>query len=130
VRKHNDHRKGFWGMAVLIAMIAFFACSFITNHEKHGEYAVHSIPGSGIQTNAPAINDVQLFFYQKSLHTFVVNWQFNAVNDYYKLLFENRLINQRIATLVKSEILIKPGLPKPFHFLYHYPDPDIPPVLS
>jgi hypothetical protein len=117
-------------MAVSIALFVFFACSITATHEKQGECAIHSQPGAGMQTNATAINDVQLFFYQKSLPTFIVRWQYSAANDYYKLIVDNRLINQRIAALVKSEFLIKPGLPQHFHFLFHYPDPDIPPVLS
>ena len=117
-------------MAVLIAMFMLFACSFTTSNEKHGGFAVHAKPVSGLQPNAPAINDVQLFFYQKSVHTFVVKTQFNATNDSYKLIADNRLIDHRIVTRLKSAFLIKPGLPRPFHFLYHYPDPDAPPVLS
>jgi hypothetical protein len=130
VRSYNDDKKGFWGMAVLIATFVFFASSLTTSNEKHGGFAVHAKPGSGLQSNASAINDVQLFFYQKSVHTFIVKTQFNAINDNYKLIADNRLIDQRIVTLLKSAFLIKPGLPQPFHFLYHYPDPDVPPVLS
>lgn len=117
-------------MAVLIATFVFFACSLTTSNEKHGGFVVHTKPCSGLQPNAPAINDVQLFLYQKSVHTFIVKTQFNASNDNYKLIADNRMIDQRIVTLLKSAFLIKPGLPRPFHFLYHYPDPDVPPVLS
>jgi hypothetical protein len=130
VRSNSDDKKGFWGMAVLIAMFVFFACSFTSSNEKHGGFAAHAKPGSGLQPNAQAINDVQLFFYQKSVQTFVLKTQINATNDNYKLIADNRLIDQRIVTLLKSAFLIKPGLPRPFHFLYHYPDPDVPPVLS
>lgn len=115
-------------MAVLIATFVFFACSFTSSNEKHGGYVVHTKPDSGLQPNAPAINDVQLFFYQKSVQAFVTNTLFNGANDNYRLIADNRLIDQRIVTLLKSAFLIKPGLPRPFHFLYHYPDPDLPQV--
>ena len=118
------------GIAVLMALFLLFFLSLSQYREKQGRIAGGATSGYGIQQNFTAVNDAQLLDFQKNIPDFVVRRSIPANSENDKIMAGNRLFHQRLISLRKEEIRIKPEIHPLFYSFYFHPDPEIPPVLS
>jgi hypothetical protein len=128
--RHTEDKKDYFGTIVFIVLFFLFVCSFSKNTDKPVDRAFQYELISAVHSNITALNDAQQLYYPKSLLSFTDKTIFNLFSEHFKIVTENRLINQRILILQKSLPLMKFIVLQRFYYQYHYSNTDDLPVLS
>jgi hypothetical protein len=127
---HTEDKKDYFGTVVFIVLFFLFVCSFSKNTDKPVDRAFQYELVSSIHSNIAALNDAQQLYYHKSLLSLTDKTIFKLFSENFKIVTENRLFNQRIVFLQKSQPLIKPVVLQRFYYQYHFSNTDDLPVIS
>lgn len=128
--KQREDRNDYFGSAIFIVLFFLFVCAFSKKSDKPIGRAFQYELASELHSNITALNDVQQVFCQQSLIPIIDKTNFNLFNEDLKIITDNRLINQRIIFLQKTELLIKPIALHRFYYQYQYLDTEDLPILS
>jgi hypothetical protein len=129
VNQRND-KGGFFGTVILIVLFVLFVSASEKSANKPVGKAIQHAASSGLQENAAAQNDAQLFFWPKNSMYPTYRTRYSLFSENRRIMSENRLTDQKLLFLHMTELLIKPLTLHWFYNQYHDPDCEIPPVLS
>jgi hypothetical protein len=130
MNRQNEDNKSLFGTVTLIVLLFLLVCSFAKNRDKPAGRAVQTEMASLIHANTVALNNVQQAVFQKSVIPYSIGMKFNLFSKTSRIIAFNRLTGQKIISLQKTALSVKPIT---FHWYinqYHYLDDDIPPILS
>ncbi len=127
----REEKNDYFGSTIFIVLFFLFIVSFSGNSDKAiiGKASQYKI-ASELHSNTNALNDAQYLFCQENLIPLIDKANFKLFNEELKIITDNRLINQRIIFLQKTELLIDPISISMFYHHIHYQDTEGPPILS
>ena len=128
--KQSENRYNCTGNIFLIFLFVLFSLAVNANSDKplHKDYQIEFT--SQLHTNTAAINDCQKIVSQEKLFPFIDKMNFKLFSRELKIHTYNRLINQKINFLRKSELSIKPIVQQKLFLKYLNKDTDLLPSLN
>lgn len=127
-RKNNS--DNYFSSAVFIALFFIFICAFAKNNDPPVTRYSHYKSVSEERVLVFALNDAQQISRQKSAVHFLEKPDFKLLSDFNKIIGNNKSVQNRLLSLQKTELLIKPILQQRLSYWYHSSDTGDLPDLS
>jgi hypothetical protein len=128
----KEDRMNFVGSAIFIVFFFFFVCGYSNESAKplNNNIGQHELITS-LHSNGVAANiSLQPPTYQKSQISLIDRMSFKFFNEHFKILQDNRSLNQKFSLLKKIQLIIKPIALLRFYSPQLYIDTEVLPILS
>lgn len=126
----KENKNNNYGTAIFIVLFFVFVLAFAGNSDAviGKDFHFESLPD--FPKHHIALNDIQQLPVLKNTVQFIESTNFKLFGDGYKVIVENRTIQQLLYLLLKEELLIYPVINQRFYLFYHSIDTEDSPILS
>jgi hypothetical protein len=126
----REHSYDNWGRVVFIVLLFLLICAFTKCFDSNGSKARQYVSATELKSNLPAIYDFHQFSGLNKLNTFIYTTKLKLFISYQDIISVNKIIDQKISSLQKIQLLIKTVLHYRFYYRYHIIDTGDLPHLS